>query len=384
MTLVSSCLHVCVCIWTTVLPICYAVTYAKRDFYDVLGVSKTASDSDVKKAYYKLAKQYHPDSNKVCHMLRDNVQYCSYSHAALLLLHWCLLYSSKQDTAQGDEKAQKKFQEVSEAYDTLKDSSKRSMYDRVGPEGMENMGGFDGAQGGFGGAQGFAGFEVRPICAALLVDNTRSVIMTSKIHATACKASSSMDCSGPTRACVQNPTSHMPHDCIACSSTAVFNLEMTGASTAALTEARNKTILHACRALCRRVLHLPKADTVTKRSCVQGGGFRQASAEEINNLFSGIFGNARGGGSMGGFADMFEQQRRMHGPDMQVQMRISLTEAAEGVSRTLQIPTRNVSGKRESRSVKVNIPPGRLQLAVALVELCSQTLGSTARYACLC
>ena len=70
---------------------------------------------------------------------------------------------------------------------------------------------------------------------------------------------------------------------------------------------------------------------------------------------------------MGGFADMFEQQRRMRGPDMQVQMRISLKEAAEGVSRTVQIPTRNVSGKRESRSVKIDIPAGRLQLAVTCV-----------------
>ena len=55
---------------------------------------------------------------------------------------------------QGDEKAQKKFQEVSEAYDTLKDSKKRNLYDRVGPEGMDNMGGFSGGQ-GFQGAQGF-------------------------------------------------------------------------------------------------------------------------------------------------------------------------------------------------------------------------------------
>ena len=78
-------------------------------------------------------------------------------------------------------------------------------------------------------------------------------------------------------------------------------------------------------------------------------------------MFSGVFGGGGGGGSMGGFADMFEQQRRMRGPDMQVQMRISLQEAAEGVSRTVQIPTRNVSGKRESRSVKVDIPPGGLQ-----------------------
>ena len=116
-----------------------------------------------------------------------------------------------------------------------------------------------------------------------------------------------------------------------------------------------------------RVMQLANADIVTTWACLQGGGFRQASAEEINNLFSGVFGGGRGGGSMGGFADMFEQQRRMRGPDMQMQMRISLKEAAEGVSRTVQIPTRNVSGKRESRSVKVDIPAGRLQLAVTLV-----------------
>lgn len=62
--------------------------------------------------------------------------------------------ASKSCIVQGDEKAQKKFQEVSEAYDTLKDSRKRSLYDRVGPEGMDNMGGFDGDH-GFQGAQGF-------------------------------------------------------------------------------------------------------------------------------------------------------------------------------------------------------------------------------------
>lgn len=62
--------------------------------------------------------------------------------------------ASRADSVQGDEKAQKKFQEVSEAYDTLKDSKKRSLYDRVGPEGMDNMGGFGGGQ-GFQDAQGF-------------------------------------------------------------------------------------------------------------------------------------------------------------------------------------------------------------------------------------
>ena len=80
-----------------------------------------------------------------------------------------------------------------------------------------------------------------------------------------------------------------------------------------------------------------------------------------------MFGGGRGGGGMGGFAEQMFQQQRMRGPDMQVQMRISLKEAAEGVSRTMQIPTRNVSGQRESRSVKVDIPAGRLHLSVTLV-----------------
>ena len=99
----------------------------------------------------------------------------------------------------------------------------------------------------------------------------------------------------------------------------------------------------------------------------QGGGFRQASAEDLNDIFNGMFGGGGGGGA-GSFADMFEQQRRMRGPDLQAQMRISLREAAEGVSRTVQIPFRSISGKRESRAVKVDIPAGRLHLAVTLFQ----------------
>lgn len=67
-------------------------------------------------------------------------------------------------------------------------------------------------------------------------------------------------------------------------------------------------------------------------------------------MFNGMFGN---------FADMMEQQRRRRGPDLQAQIRISLREAAQGVSRTIQIPTRNISGKRESRSVTIDIPAGK-------------------------
>lgn len=90
----------------------------KRDYYEVLGVSRDASDSDIKKAYRRLAMQYHPDRNP------DNPE------------------------------AEVKFKEAKEAYEVLSDSSKRGAYDQFGHAGV------DGSAGGFGpgGAQGFSGF----------------------------------------------------------------------------------------------------------------------------------------------------------------------------------------------------------------------------------
>lgn len=88
---------------------------AKRDYYEVLGVAKGASADDLKKAYRKMAMQYHPDRNK----------------------------DSKD--------AEQKFKEVNEAYDVLKDEQKRAAYDRYG------HGAFEGGMGGFGGGRGGAG-----------------------------------------------------------------------------------------------------------------------------------------------------------------------------------------------------------------------------------
>src|ERR1700761_8849189 len=96
---------------------------AKQDYYETLGVAKNAAADDLKKAYRKLAMQYHPDRNP------------------------------------GDKDSEHRFKEVSEAYDVLKDDQKRAAYDRFGHAAFENGGGGRGAGAGpgdFGFASGFA------------------------------------------------------------------------------------------------------------------------------------------------------------------------------------------------------------------------------------
>ncbi len=86
---------------------------AKRDYYEILGVSRNASQDELKKAYRKLAMKYHPDRN------------------------------------QDDKKAEEHFKEAKEAYELLADSSKRATYDQFGHAGVEGAGGFGGGAGGF-------------------------------------------------------------------------------------------------------------------------------------------------------------------------------------------------------------------------------------------
>ena len=95
---------------------------AKRDYYDVLGVSRSASASEIKKAYRKLAKKYHPDTNA------------------------------------GNKEAEQKFKEVTEAYNVLSDEEKKKMYDQFGHaafDGSAPNGAYQGNAGNYG--SGFGG-----------------------------------------------------------------------------------------------------------------------------------------------------------------------------------------------------------------------------------
>lgn len=99
---------------------------ARRDYYEILGVGKNASEDEVKRAYRKLAVKHHPDKNP------------------------------------GDKSAEESFKEATEAYEVLKDGQKRQIYDNYGHDGLRG--------GGAGGFDGFAGFDIGDALRAFMRD----------------------------------------------------------------------------------------------------------------------------------------------------------------------------------------------------------------------
>ncbi len=96
---------------------------AKRDYYDVLGVTRSATSDEIKKAFRKMAMQFHPDKNP------------------------------------GDKKAEEKFKEANEAYETLSDAQKKQTYDQFGHFGSQGGGGGGGFRPGQNPFEGFGGFQ---------------------------------------------------------------------------------------------------------------------------------------------------------------------------------------------------------------------------------
>lgn len=111
---------------------------AKRDYYEVLGVDKSASEDEIKKAYRKIAIKYHPDRNP------------------------------------GNKEAEEKFKEAAEAYEVLHDAQKRQQYDQFG---------FDGPQGGFGGFGGGASMDMNDIFSMLEISLADTAVSAALVAA---------------------------------------------------------------------------------------------------------------------------------------------------------------------------------------------------------
>ena len=290
----------------------------KRDYYEVLGVDRSASDDEIKKAYRKLAKKYHPDLNP------------------------------------GDKEAETKFKEVNEAYEVLSDSTKRQRYDQYGHAGVDpNFGA--GGGGGFGG--GFGGGSSRqanPNAPVPGEDLRVHVTLSFEEAAFGCKKEVSInrvescpDCHGT--GCEPGTTAEVCPDCHGSGYVTVQQRTMLGVM-------RSQQPCKTCGGK-GKIIHQPC------KTCRGAGAVRKARKITVNIPAGADTGNAfvlrgqghagQNGGPSGNIIVVAEVRPhaffRRDGSDVMMEKEISFVEAALGAE--LEIPT--VDGK-----VKYKLPAG--------------------------
>ncbi len=245
----------------------------KRDYYEVLGVDKSANDDEIKKAYRKMAKKYHPD------------------------LH------------PGDAEAEKSFKEVNEAYEVLSDSEKKARYDQYGHAGVDpNFGAGGGAYGGgfgdfgdlgdifgsiFGGGFGGGQRRANPNAPRKGADTSASVILTFEEAAKGCnkkikvtRIENCTECGG--NGCEKG---HSPLTCPTCNGSGqIYVTQRTPFGAMQTTRACD-----SCRGTGKRIDHPCKV-------CNGKGRVRRTTEREINipaGVDDGQYMNLRGGGDAG-------------------------------------------------------------------------------------
>ena len=244
----------------------------KRDYYEVLGVDKSAGDDEIKKAYRKMAKKYHPD------------------------LH------------PGDAEAEKSFKEVNEAYEVLSDSEKKARYDQYGHAGVDpNFGAGGGGFGGFGDfgdlgdifgsffGGGFGGGQRRanPNAPRKGSDTSASVVLTFEEAAKGCnkkikvtRIENCTECGG--NGCEKG---HNPTTCPACNGSGqIYVTQRTPFGAMQTTRACDQ-----CRGTGKKIDHPCKV-------CAGKGRIRRTTEREINipaGVDDGQYMNLRGGGDAG-------------------------------------------------------------------------------------
>lgn len=245
----------------------------KRDYYEVLGVDKSAGDDEIKKAYRKMAKKYHPD------------------------LH------------PGDAEAEKNFKEVNEAYEVLSNADKKARYDQYGHAGVDpnyGAGAGGGAYGGFGDfgdlgdifgsffGGGFGGSKrANPNAPRKGADTSTSVVLSFEEAAKGCnkkikvtRIENCADCGGS--GCEKG---HTATTCPACNGTGqIYVTQRTPFGTMQTSRACDQ-----CRGTGKKIDHPCK-------TCAGKGRVRRTTEREINipaGVDDGQYINLRGGGDMG-------------------------------------------------------------------------------------